>query len=54
MDSEKYLMNPHTGSVDTEENWAAEGFTQANADLIEVVKNKDDCWTEDIESPHQP
>lgn len=53
MDAEKYLMNPHTGSVDTEKNWATEGFTQANAELIEVVKDKDGSWTEDIDPPTQ-
>lgn len=31
-----YLMNPCTGSVDTAENWAVEGWSQDNADLIEV------------------
>lgn len=33
-----YLMNPYTGSVDTAENWAAEGYTQENSELIEVVE----------------
>ena len=33
-----YLMNPHTGTVQTEAEWAEEGFTLDNADLVEVVK----------------
>lgn len=33
----KYLMNPATGSVDTESNWLAEGFTAAQDGLIEVI-----------------
>lgn len=33
-----HLMNPHTGSVDTKENWLAEGYTPENSDLIEVIK----------------
>lgn len=27
------LMNPATGSIDTRENWAAEGYTEENSDL---------------------
>lgn len=40
-----FLMNPHTGSVDTAENWAAEGCTPENSELIEVVKVNGD-WVE--------
>ena len=32
----KILMNPHTGSVDTEENWQSEGWNKENSTLIEV------------------
>jgi len=42
----KMLMNPSTGSVDTADNWNAEGHTQQNADLIEVVKNDSGDWVE--------
>ncbi len=31
-----YLMNPHTGSIDLASNWAAEGFTPENAELLPV------------------
>tara|TARA_R110002020_G_scaffold279104_3_gene494500 strand:+ start:1102 stop:1248 length:147 start_codon:yes stop_codon:yes gene_type:complete len=41
-----YLMNPHTGSVDTEENWATEGYTTDNSELIAVEKNEDGDWIE--------
>lgn len=53
MTDEKYLMNPFTGSVDTEENWRAEMPTwdedpaecerQFNT-LVEVVKNDSGDW----------
>lgn len=33
-----YLMNPHSGSVDTAENWSADGYTQENSELIEVIE----------------
>lgn len=33
-----YLMNPHTGTVQTEAEWAEEGFNHDNAELVEVVK----------------
>jgi len=42
----KMPMNPQTGSVDTADNWEAEGHTQQNADLIEVVKNDSGEWEE--------
>lgn len=51
-DMPKYLMNPATGSVDTEENWLAEmptweGDQQAQfASLVEVVKHEDGQWVE--------
>lgn len=44
--SEKMLMAPATGSVDTEENWKCEGWTSENSDLIEVEKDKDGDWIE--------
>jgi hypothetical protein len=37
-------MNPHTGSVQTAEAWANEGFTPANAELIEVAQNESGEW----------
>ena len=53
MVTEKYLMNPFTGSVDTEENWLSEMPTwnddpkecQRQFDtLIEVTKNDSGDW----------
>lgn len=41
-----YLMNQHTGSVDTTDNWAAEGYTTDNSDLIEVVQDANGDWIE--------
>ena len=41
-----YLMNPHTGTVQTAQDWADEGFTVDNADLIEVVKDENGDWVE--------
>ena len=41
-----YLMNPHTGTVQTQEDWAADGFTAENADLVEVVKDDNGDWVE--------
>lgn len=32
-----YYMNPATGSVDTAENWAAEGHTPDTAHLVVVA-----------------
>lgn len=32
----RFWMNPHTGSVDTMESWADEGYTPENSELIEV------------------
>lgn len=57
---EQYLMNPNTGSVDTEENWKAEMSTWINEDgeldpeaqqeqfdsLGHVVKDKNGDWVE--------
>jgi hypothetical protein len=37
MNKTTYLMNPHTGSVDTEENWRAEIQESDFGTLIEVV-----------------
>lgn len=31
-----YLMNPHTGSVALASDWAAEGYTSDNAELLPV------------------
>lgn len=56
----KYLMEPNSGSVDTEENWLAEmptwdceddeeeSLTQQEQfdSLIEVVKDKNGNWME--------
>lgn len=41
-----HLMNIHTGSVDTSDNWAAEGYTPSNAALVEVVKDENGDWIE--------
>ena len=55
MATEKFLMNPFTGSVDTEENWLSEMSSwdedpkecQRQFDtLIEVVKNEHGDWVE--------
>ena len=55
----KMMMNVHSGSVDTAENWEADseqdGYgrepwdyaaTVANGDLVEVVKDEDGKWVE--------
>jgi hypothetical protein len=39
-------MNTQTGSVDTLENWAAEGFTTLNSDLRPVEKDENGDWIE--------
>ena len=50
--AQKLLMNPATGSVDTEENWQAEfstweGGQQAQLDaLVEVQKDSSGEWGE--------
>ena len=41
----KHLMKPQTGSVDTEENWNAEGYEIENG-LIEVQKDENGDWVE--------
>jgi len=41
---ETYLMNPKTGSVDSEENWLDEGYDK-NDGLIPVIRNSNG-WTE--------
>lgn len=53
LEKEVFLMNPYTGSVDTADNWASEGFTSDNAELIEVVKDANGDWVTDdqIEQP---
>lgn len=49
MDSAKKYMNPPTGSVDTYDNWLAEGYDpedKANG-LIEVEWDEaEQCWVE--------
>jgi len=51
-DTERYLMNPVTGSVDTESQWLSdmttwEGDAQEQFDsLVEVVKNTYGDWVE--------
>lgn len=51
-----YLMNPHTGDVDTKENWEID-WTQKDIEcndtleewmghLIEVEKDEDGSWVE--------
>ena len=49
----RYLMNPVTGSVDTESQWLSDMTTwegdnaqQQFDSLIEVVKNSDGDWVE--------
>lgn len=44
--STTYLMNPYTGTVQSAEEWAEEGFTVDNADLIEVVKDENGDWAD--------
>ena len=51
--TERYLMNPATGSVDTESQWLSDMTTWEGGDaqeqfdsLIEVVKNSDGDWVE--------
>ena len=39
-------MNPHTGSVQSAQDWADDGFTTDNAELIEVVKAAAGDWVE--------
>ena len=52
-DTERYLMNPVTGSVDTESQWLSdmttwEGDAQEQFDsLVEVVKNTYGDWVEE-------
>lgn len=55
MTAEKFLMNPLTGAVDTEENWLAEMPTWDEdheecklqfETLVKVFKNEDGVWIE--------
>ena len=43
-------MNPHTGSVDTAENWAADaerdGWDFETAELVDVVPDGSGGWRE--------
>ena len=52
-DTERYLMNLVTGSIDTESQWLSDMTTWEGDDaqeqfdsLIEVVKNSDGDWVE--------
>ena len=52
-DTERYLMNSVTGSIDTESQWLSDMTTWEGDDaqeqfdsLIEVVKNSDGDWVE--------
>lgn len=43
----KYLMNIHTGSVDTAENWKDDGYVEGETDgLVEVEKDENGDWVE--------
>lgn len=42
----RYLMNPHSGTVQTADEWAADGFDQSNAELIEVASLDGKHWHE--------
>ena len=44
--SEKYLMNPATGSVETESDWLAELGTLEGHHLLEVFKDENGDWVE--------
>lgn len=46
IDPPTQLMNSHTGSVDTAENWEAEGYDLENSDLVEVEKDESGDWQE--------
>lgn len=46
--AERMLMNPATGSVDTAENWADEGFGEEDG-LMEVVANVEGHNSYDIQ-----
>lgn len=41
-----YLMNPHTGTVQTAQEWADDGYTRENAELIEVTLDENGDWVE--------
>jgi len=43
-----YLMNPHTGTVETEQVWTEEGHTINNSDFIEVVKDENGDWIDKV------
>lgn len=40
------LMNPHTGTVQSAQDWADDGYTTANAELIEVKAGDAGGWLE--------
>lgn len=41
-----HYMNPHTGTVQTLEDWAADGYSLANAELLPVVQDSAGDWVE--------
>lgn len=44
--AQKFLMNLNTGTVQTAADWAADGYTTGNADLVEVAKDSTGSWVE--------
>lgn len=46
MNNETFLMNPHTGTVQTADDWADDGYTPDNADLVEVEQDENGDWVE--------
>jgi hypothetical protein len=47
--AKKYLMNPNTGSIDTEENWLSENSKKVCENLIEVkFSDFHDAWVNDF------
>ena len=48
---EHYYMNPCTGSVDTFNNWAAEGFPpDEDESLVRVVKDSSGDWVDCLQA----
>lgn len=41
-----YLMNIYTGIIKTAQEWADDGFTVKNAELVEVVQEQNGVWVE--------
>lgn len=48
INGKELLMNPFTGSVDTAENWKAEGWDIGNSVLVPVKWNKEDQQWEEV------